>query len=56
MTIGLEMLEQQDQWDVRFLKWKVFAEAVIKQSGRVWQDICNAHLLFGGVNFTNNFL
>jgi hypothetical protein len=50
------MMEHQDQWDVRFLNWKVFTDAVIKQSGRVWQDICKAHFLFGGVNFTNNFL
>lgn len=50
------MMEHKDLWDIRFLKWETFSQAVIAQDGYIWNLILNAHLLIGGVNFANNFL
>jgi hypothetical protein len=56
LTLGLEMLEDKKLWDVRFLSWRAFADAVITRKGHIWSLLLNANLLIGGVNFTNDFL
>ncbi len=50
------MREKTDQWDVRFVGWKDFAEAVVSREGDIWNLLTNTDVLIGGVNFTSNFL
>lgn len=50
------MMEHDNKWDIRFLGWKAFANAVVNQSGPVWDLILGAKLLIGGVNFSASFL
>jgi hypothetical protein len=50
------MREHQEKWDVKFVNWKLFSEAVISQDGNLWNILTSADLVIGGVNFTGNFL
>jgi hypothetical protein len=50
------MMEHEAHWEVRFINWERFSKAVINQRGSDWDIISDAHLLIGGVNFTNTFL
>ena len=50
------MKKHRDKWDVRFMSWIDFKEAVISREGRIWDILTTADLVIGGVNFTSFFL
>ena len=56
LLLGIEMMEHKAMWDVRFVAWKPFSDAVVNQTGPVWDLILGAKLLIGGVNFAHSFL
>jgi hypothetical protein len=49
-------MEHEKSWDVRFLEWNKFTQALISRQGFAWDLLVKAHLVIGGVNFTSRFL
>jgi len=50
------MKKHRDKWDLTFLSWTDFKEAVISQAGMTWDILTTANLVIGGVDFTSFFL
>jgi hypothetical protein len=49
-------MEDTDRWNLRLVRWEDFSEAVINRSGPLWNILCGADLLIGGVDFSDNFV
>jgi len=49
-------MEHKEKWDLRLMEWKDFSTAVVDQEGSQWDLICQAHLVIGGVDFSDNFV
>ena len=50
------MMAAKEMWDVKFLNWTKFTNAMIAQTGPNWDMLNGADLVIGGINFTNAFL
>jgi hypothetical protein len=50
------MDELSNLFELEYVDWKQFKDAVSIQSGEVWDWLCGADLIIGGVDFNNDFL
>jgi hypothetical protein len=56
LALALDLKEHMRLWDLKLIDWKSFSEAIISQDGSIWDLICEAHLVIGGVDFSDNFV
>jgi hypothetical protein len=44
------------KWDINYLTWKEFSNAMITQKGHIWEKCLLADLVCGGLNFSYDFM
>jgi hypothetical protein len=50
------MKERDDRWDVTYLNWRTFREAVLSGEGEVWDGLVQGALVIGGMDFAMDFM
>jgi hypothetical protein len=43
-------------WDVQFVSWDTYKQAVIDGEGEMWKNFEDGDLVFGGMDFSCDFL
>ena len=43
-------------WEVRYLNWEAYANALQERGGQLWTDLLKADIIMGGINFATDFL
>lgn len=43
-------------WDVEYVSWEDYKEALLKGKGDMWKRFEDAGLVFGGMDFSCDFL
>lgn len=56
LLLAIEMDELHDLFELEYLDWELFNDAVSTQSGEIWDWLCEADLIIGGVDFCGDFL
>lgn len=52
--MAFEMREQN--WEVSFVTWKEYKNAVLQGEGEMWDKFEMGHLIIGGMDFSCDFL
>jgi hypothetical protein len=50
------MDELDDCFELEYVDWEPFKDAVSTRLGEVWDWLCEADLIIGGVDFCGDFL
>jgi hypothetical protein len=50
------MDELDDRFELEYVDWEPFKDAVSTRLGEVWDWLCEADLIIGGVDFCGDFL
>lgn len=43
-------------WEVQYVSWSDYREAIITGEGETWQNLQKGDLVFGGMDFSSDFL
>lgn len=43
-------------WELRYVSWEDYKDALLKGEGKMWNNFEGADLVFGGMDFSCDFL
>ena len=49
-------MEREDLWNLTYLSWRSFREAVLRGKGDLWDGLVESDLVIGGMDFAMDFL
>jgi hypothetical protein len=56
LLLAIEMDELHKHFELEYVDWEAYKDAVSIRSGEVWDWMCEADLIIGGVDFCGDFL
>ena len=43
-------------WDVEFMEWQSFSEAIYSNKGRDWERLCSVNMVIGGADLDGDYM
>ncbi|KDR67503.1 hypothetical protein GALMADRAFT_216368 [Galerina marginata CBS 339.88] len=56
LNLAFEMKKQEAWWDVTYVSWPAFKEAILQTAGPLWTDLRQGDLVLGSIDFSCDFL